>query len=137
MKFDAVAISKLKSYPKDLNNSLFLSDNFRKTPMDALDNDDKYINLDKTFLEIQHIKFDENKNPQPDLNYKMFENVFESLMWLTNGSDETLLKQVSNFQPEFQPAVPEQPQKINVLITGSLYLVGLALKVLGFKIKAL
>jgi hypothetical protein len=137
MKFDAVAISKLKSYPKDLNNSLFLSDNFRKTPMDALDNDDKYINLVKTFLEIQHIKFDENNNPQPDLNYKMFENVFESLMWLTNGSDETLLKQVSNFQPEFQPAVPEQPQKINVLITGSLYLVGLALKVLGFKIKAL
>ena len=137
MKFDAVAISKLKSYPKDLNNSLFLSDNFRKTPMDALDNDDKYINLVKTFLEIQHIKFDENNNPQPDLNYKMFENVFESLMWLTNGSDETLLKQVSNFQSEFQPAVPEQPQKINVLITGSLYLVGLALKVLGFKIKAL
>ena len=137
MKFDAVAISKLKSYPKDLNNSLFLSDNFRKTPMDALDNDDKYINLVKTFLEIQHIKFDENNNPQPDLNYKMFENVFESLMWLTNGSDETLLKQVSNFQPEFQPAVPEQPQKVNVLITGSLYLVGLALKVLGFKIKAL
>ena len=137
MKFDAVAISKLKSYPQDLNNSLFLSDNFRKTPMDALDNDDKYINLVKTFLEIQHIKFDENNHPQPDLNYKMFENVFESLMWLTNGSDETLLKQVSNFQPEFQPAVPEQPQKINVLITGSLYLVGLALKVLGFKIKAL
>jgi hypothetical protein len=101
-------------------------------PMAALDNDDKYTNLVKNLIEIQETS-DKSNNNQAALNYKIFENVFEALMWLTCGNDETLLKQAPNFQ--FEPQLIEkQKQKVNVLITGSLYLVGLSLKVLDFKI---
>lgn len=156
MKLDAVAISKLEAYPKDLNVvsqgrainqeyfffffsihfiRFILTDTVRKMPMAALDNDEKYTNLVKNFIEIQ--SFDKNNNDDSksiDYNYKIFENVFEGLMWLTNGNDENLVKQASNFQSIVQdPESADNKPKVNVLITGSLYLVGLSLKVLGFK----
>ena len=104
--------------------------------MAALDNDEKYENLVKTFLKIQNLDKNNNSNDSQsiDYNYKIFENVFEALMWLTNGNDENLVKQASNFQPVMlNPEYGQQKPKVNVLITGSLYLVGLSLKVLGFK----
>lgn len=103
--------------------------------MAALDNDEKYTNLIKNFIEIQ--SFDKNNNDDSksiDYNYKIFESVFEGLMWLTNGNDENLAKQASNLQSIVQdPKSADKKPKVNVLITGSLYLVGLSLKVLGFK----
>jgi hypothetical protein len=73
---------------------------------------------------------------------RIFENIFDSLVWLTEHKDAGLINQIflndnlncvknstlnhSNFTQE--------DKHINVLITGSLYLVGLALEVLNFKI---
>jgi hypothetical protein len=126
MKLDAVAISKLKSYPKYLDDKVTQDSICSILKLNKIDNKEKYVNLVDTLIEMQH-RSDQKNNS----NYKIFENVFEALMWLTEGKDENLLKQASIF--ESAPVLTDQNQKVNVLITGSLYLVGLALKVLGFK----
>ena len=140
MNLDAVAISKLKLYPVEstqgcpIKTFIFL---FWKRFLyvdfcfwlgydigkkGAFDDDKKYADLVKDVLEIH-----------PDLNCKRFENVFEALLSLTCGNDEELLKQAIKFQCKLQPVIAEPKPRVNVLVTGSLYVVGLALKVLGFK----
>lgn len=61
---------------------------------------------------------------------KKFDNILESLNWLTRGQDDVLAKQLRNETATNR----SHSQKTNVLITGSLYLVGLSLKVLQYKI---
>jgi len=117
MKFDSVAFSKLNLYPETWKGT---QDNVRKMPMQKLDNEEKYKKLIETFLQLQvdriqqANKADQNNNVEDGINYKIFDNVQESLDWLT--SEET-----------------RKGERLNVLVTGSLYLVGLALKVLEFK----
>jgi folylpolyglutamate synthase len=117
MKFSAVAFSKLNLYP-DLQKTM--QDNVRKMPMQKLENEDKYRKLIETFLDLQIDRIrqeattDKNNNIDEGINYKIFDNVQESLEWLT--CEEV-----------------KSGERLNVLVTGSLYLVGLALKVLEFK----
>ena len=82
------------------------------------------------------------KNNQTFNEPKIFENIFDSLFWLTNYKDNILLNQYKlnstlvNPNEELINENQFQNEKIhtNVLITGSLYLVGLALEVLNFQI---
>ena len=99
-------------------------------PSATLDTDEKYKNIVKSFLDIQ--MKDSNNNKRESINYKIFSNIHESLMWLTEGKDENLASQLSE-EINSENIEPAQDEKINVLITGSLYLVGLSLKVLHFK----
>ena len=71
--------------------------------------------------EEDKIKFDQMINlvneAKNNIDYKIFSNIFDSLNWLTKDNNSN-----------------NGDEKINVLITGSLYLVGLSLKVLEYKI---
>jgi hypothetical protein len=80
----------------------------------------KYDELISSFNEIKN-----ELNIQKKIDCKIFSNIFESINWLTNGMEPLLSDQNNNNNDN---------QKINVLITGSLYLVGLSLKVLEQKI---
>ena len=95
-------------------------------PSASLDSDEKYEKLLLSYLNLCSSKKNDSYNKS---NCKLFDNILESLIWLTEHKDKNLLEQqqenLSNFNDE--------KQKTNVLITGSLYLVGLALKVLNFK----
>ena len=96
-------------------------------PSASLDSDEKYEKLLLSYLNLCSSKKNDSYNKS---NCKLFDNILESLIWLTEHKDKNLLEQqqqenLSNFNDE--------KQKTNVLITGSLYLVGLALKVLKFK----
>ena len=78
-------------------------------PSASLDTDAKYTNL----VEIYN-----NLNKATDTSKsKIFENVFEALNWLTDQKDQMLTTQQNSTNVNID-------QKINVLITGSLYLVG-------------
>ena len=92
MKLDAVAISKLKSYPKYLDDKVTQDSICSILKLNKIDNKEKYVNLVDTLIEMQH-RSDQKNNS----NYKIFENVFEALMWLTEWKDENLLKQVNNY----------------------------------------
>jgi folylpolyglutamate synthase/dihydropteroate synthase len=68
--------------------------------------------------EEDKIKYDQminslNEAKNNNIDYKIFSNISDSLKWLTTRNRE---------------------EEINVLITGSLYLVGLSLKLLDHKI---
>ncbi len=94
-------------------------------PSASLDSDEKYEKLLLSYLNLCSSKKNDSYNKS---NCKLFDNILESLIWLTEHKDKNLLEQqqsLSNFNDE--------KQKTNVLITGSLYLVGLALKVLKFE----
>ena len=82
-------------------------------PSSFLDTDAKYDTLVKLFDdELKQRDADyqmRNKNQE----HRRFESVCDALEWLTPTNDSV---------------------KVNVLITGSLYLCGLALKALDFKI---
>lgn len=98
-------------------------------PNAALDTDSKYQHLLESFSKLYEEKFGESrKGEKPQC--RIFDNILESLNWLTQGRDELLAEQLKN---ENTNAMTSKP-KINVLITGSLYLVGLSLKVLKFPI---
>ena len=60
------------------------------------------------------------------INCEIFSNIFDSLYWLTNGMEPMVGGELKNELSD--------RKRINVLITGSLYLVGLSLKVLEQKI---
>ena len=75
---------------------------------------------------------------------RIFENIFDSLVWLTEHKDPGLLNQINSdnkilsindidFRNSANESITEEAH-INVLITGSLYLVGLTLEVLNFQI---
>ncbi len=107
-------------------------------PTAALDTDLKYHQMLKLCLEMH-----KKKNAQ--IKCQIFENVLEGLNWATESKDQILMNQVTSRQSAYssygneevstKPLVDQQNgQKTNVLITGSLYLVGLALKVLNYKI---
>jgi folylpolyglutamate synthase/dihydropteroate synthase len=114
-------------------------DNVRKMPTAVLDNDQKYQNMLEVCLKM-------NRKTNSKLKCKIFENVLEALMWATESRDANLQQQMTigrSAYPNHENihsliSVSEQEtqngQKINVLVTGSLYLVGLALKVLNYKI---
>lgn len=121
-------------------------------PNTVLDTDSKYQNLLKGFLSLHHDKFastEESERQPPEC--KVFGNILDSLGWLTNLQDDLLANQLKHSKPaaildqvnlnNATTNIPKmtdpqtEPPKINVLITGSLYLVGLSLKVLNYKIE--
>ena len=67
----------------------------------------KYENLIQLFKSLHMEKYDGH-----EAQCKYFSNIEDSLEWLSNSST----------------------QKTNILVTGSLYLVGLVLKVLSYEI---
>jgi hypothetical protein len=111
-------------------------------PNAFLDNDSKYIHLVETYKKI----FDEkSKNENEDKNFnlkkesscKIFDNILEALNWITNNKDDNLRNKTESlkgfsFEEKFDQS--NKKSKINVVITGSLYLVGLSLKVLNYRI---
>lgn len=111
-------------------------------PSALLDVDSKYEKLLETYKAIYAQKFNETKPP----NCRVFENVLEALNSLTEARDDLLKNQLLSgislySQTQIQKNMPNKSvtisnknTKINVLITGSLYLVGLSLKVLNFNI---
>ena len=96
-----------------------------------LDTDEKYTKLAQTYS-----KLEAEKSLEPDCllksKCKIFDNILEALNWLTQRKDDTLKNQL-NFNEKLIPT-DNINEKINVLVTGSLYLVGLSLKVLKYKI---
>lgn len=116
-------------------------------PSASLDSDDKYTRLLQLYQDLYANKFksashrvestskDTNNNNNNKSNCKLFDNILESLIWLTEQQDKNLLAQLTS-QDNLDRLVntsESHSSRINVLITGSLYLVGLSLKVLNFK----
>lgn len=136
-------------------------------PSASLDCDEKYTKLLNSYQDLCLSKIKSNNNNDRNNNdilattisnkssCKLFDNILESLIWLTENKDKNLLSQIlssnnsqqhstadyfSSVYIEENKEVDEeeeknnqQQKKTNVLITGSLYLVGLTLKVLNFK----
>ena len=101
-------------------------------PSAQLDTDTKYSNLVDTYNRLYSERY-QSLEQKP--NCKIFENILESLDWLTNGTDQYLNDLLQNYSKiETSNLIDHNDRKINVLVTGSLYLVGLTLKVLHFKI---
>ena len=104
-------------------------------PSAELDTNDKYQNLIKSFLNLQfkNTGLDPNNNDKK-INHQVFTNVLDSLIWLTNGSDKNLIEKYQSTElsdlnlDKNRANIINKP--VNVLITGSLYLVGLSLQVL-------
>lgn len=94
-------------------------------PSAALDTDSKYISL----LNLCQSVSKTNTNWR-NVKCELFDNVQDSLIWLTESKDSSL----TNKHMVDGELTSDNNQRINVLITGSLYLVGLALKVLDYKI---
>ena len=97
-------------------------------PSAELDTNDKYQNLIKSFLNIQfkNTSRDPNNNDKK-INHQVFTNVLDSLIWLTNGSDKNLIEK---YQSTELSDLNLDKDRANIIITGSLYLVGLSLQVL-------
>ena len=83
-------------------------------PSAQLDNDSKYDNLVKLYLSLERQKYS-NEPSAKHADCNKFDSVSEALDWLREDAGQG-------------------QAKTNVLITGSLYLVGLALKLLNYKI---
>lgn len=101
-------------------------------PSVVLDTDSKYDHLIELYLKLhseKHEYRDKNNNFE-NPNCKIFDNVLEALNWLTMSKDPSLREQLENVTDDGS----KEAKKTNVLITGSLYLVGLSLKVLNYKI---
>ena len=92
---------------------IYVLDNVRKMPSASLDTDAKYTKLVELYANLNAAS-----DATSDSKCKIFENVFEALNWLT----------------DLNTTHTNTEENINVLVTGSLYLVGLSLKVLNFKI---
>ena len=111
----------------------------RRMPSALFDTDEKYKKLLSSYLRVHsdnlNFQNDTNNNNESLINCKIFDNILESLIWLTKNGDDNLTKQLCTNTKQLKGLqTAETPdQKINVLITGSLYLVGLSLKVLNFK----
>ena len=88
-------------------------------PSAQLDNDSKYDNLVNLYLALERQKYSGEANPK-HAECQKFESVSEALEWLRGDKEPSINNQIA--------------AKTNVLITGSLYLVGLALKLLEYKI---
>ena len=104
----------------------------------------KYIQLVETYKTIMS-----NLNRTAN-EPRIFENIFDSLVWLTDHKDPGLLNQINlhdkineleindlndnDFSNNSINESKSQKTHTNVLITGSLYLVGLTLEVLNFQI---
>jgi hypothetical protein len=138
IKFDAIGFSKLEAFPSSFIHD---EDTVRKMPSSLNDTDSKYQSL----LQICNEMYQNDQNVEP--NSKIFENILEGLNWLTNEKDPLILKQLvqkrsAYLNPELNANIfdsyphnnSSQEDKINVLVTGSLYLVGLTLKCLNFRI---
>lgn len=112
-------------------------------PNVVYDTESKYENLSKDFQSLYKEKFSSQTESELP-KCKVFGNILDSLDWLTQNQDGLLANQLKHSKPamfleEHQLTTSSSisdnfPQKTNVLITGSLYLVGLSLKVLNFKI---
>jgi hypothetical protein len=100
-------------------------------PSVSLDTDEKYTNLVEIYQNL-------NKNSQSDnTKCQIFDNVYDALNWLTEFSEPELTGSVNSQSGtglNTTNQVLNADKKINILVTGSLYLVGLSLKVLNFKI---
>lgn len=83
-------------------------------PSAQSDTDSKYDNLVKLYLSLERQKYSNEPNAK-HAECNKFESVSEALNWLREDAGQGQVK-------------------TNVLITGSLYLVGLALKLLNYKI---
>ncbi len=99
-------------------------------PSASLENEEKYKNLIDSYIRLKRHKKPEDENNN-NINCQLFENILESLIWLTESRDQNLTKQLLISE---KAKTEGKNQKINVLITGSLYLVGLSLKILNYKI---
>lgn len=107
-------------------------------PSAVFDTDEKYEKLLNLYKELKN--YDSNNNDKKSVNSNVIiaENILEGLNWLTGNQDEVLFKNsLEHVTKRSQNSIYSEfnkHEKINVLITGSLYLVGLTLKVLNFKI---
>ncbi len=118
-------------------------------PSASLDCDEKYTKLLKSYQELCLSKNNDKNNNDilcatkehsaNKSSCKLFDNILESLIWLTENKDKNLLSQIQSENSQHTTAnlsecieKENQEKKTNVLITGSLYLVGLTLKVLNF-----
>ena len=104
-------------------------------PSAIFDSDRKYTNLVEICKDLNKTNDHSNSQSNNALGEKcqIFENVFDALDWLTDSSDPTLESPLKNKNLNCAQ-IKSSDKKINVLVTGSLYLVGLSLKVLNFKI---
>jgi folylpolyglutamate synthase/dihydropteroate synthase len=100
-------------------------------PSVSLDTDEKYTNLVEIYQNL-------TKNSQSDnTKCQIFDNVYDALNWLTEFNEPELAGSVNSQSGtglNTTNQVLNADKKINILVTGSLYLVGLSLKVLNFKI---
>ena len=102
-------------------------------PKATLDTDLKYTSLMETYLKLSQL--DENSNNSNEKpSCQIFESILEGLDWLTNGKDASIAAKLNELNLNPTKNSSESCSKVNVVITGSLYLVGLSLKVLNFKI---
>ena len=100
-------------------------------PSASLDSDEKYKKLLQLYQDLYSSKYkQQDKNNKSTC--KLFDNIFDSLIWLTQSQDKNFLSKLNEPVSSYSFSNTNQPQ-INVLVTGSLYLVGLTLKVLNFK----
>jgi hypothetical protein len=102
-----------------------------------LDNDLKYNNLVDTYKKIFEEKYKDKNIKFKESSCKIFDNIFEALNWITDNKDDSLVNKLeklkgSSLKENYNQS--NNKSKINVVITGSLYLVGLSLKVLNYKI---
>ena len=115
-------------------------------PSASLDCDEKYMKLLESYQDLCVSKNNDKNNNEHTSNKsscKLFDNILESLIWLTENKDKNLLSQILSKNSQHTTASKanlsecieekKREKKTNVLITGSLYLVGLTLKVLNFK----
>jgi hypothetical protein len=111
-------------------------------PNVLLDNDSKYINLVETYKNILEDKYKNKIKDEiflsKESSCRIFDNILEALNWITNNKDDMLKNKLINLtgvslEEKFNRS-NSKSTKINVVITGSLYLVGLSLKVLNYKI---
>ncbi len=100
-------------------------------PSVSLDTDEKYTNLVEIYQNL-------NKNSQNDsIKCQIFDNVYDALNWLTEFNEPELIDRLNSQAGtglNETNRILDGDKKINILVTGSLYLVGLSLKVLNFKI---
>jgi hypothetical protein len=114
-----------------------IQDNVRKMPSTASDTDAKYERLIENSKKIFSLQDTDQNNNSVEETCKVFGNVFDALVWLTKSGDKILMESFQARNAINKDSIThcmQCPVKTNIFITGSLYLVGLSLKVLNFKI---
>ena len=99
-------------------------------PSTILDTDIKYTHLVDIYNDLKKTNQDKQYK-ESQSKCQIFESVYEALNWLTDFNDPILNKKIAGENSE----QINSGEKVNVLITGSLYLVGLSLKCLNYEIK--